>query len=259
MMKHDFEQRRQQRIDSARKRAKKNEKEADSLYGSAMEMASHIPMGQPILVGHHSEKADRRYREKIDNKFRNASGKLDMAAYYERKADAIEGNDAISLDDPNASVKLEAKLQQLQDAQEFMKVANRCIRKRDREAFLKLPNASVVLWETLTTPDVMGDLGFAFYSLRNNSAKIRQVQGQLNKLKQQTTRQAIDKMVNGIRILENKEVNRLQMIFEDRPSAEMRTKLKKNGFRWSPSQGAWQRHISNSAFHAAMQLAREDG
>ncbi|WP_461791676.1 DUF3560 domain-containing protein [Pedobacter sp.] len=64
MMKHDFEERRQKRIDSARKRAQKNGQEADSLYGSAMEMARQIPMGQPILVGHHSEKADRRYREK---------------------------------------------------------------------------------------------------------------------------------------------------------------------------------------------------
>lgn len=255
-MKHDFDQRRENRIAGARERAAKNEKEADSLYNSASEMVSHIPMGQPILVGHHSEKRDRRYRAKIDQKFRGASKKMDMAAYYERKADAIEKNDSIFLDDPLALEKLAAKLKNLEEAQEFMKSGNQCIRKKDRVAFLHLPGASLDLWNKLTTPDVMGDLGFAFYVLRNNSVKIRQVKGQLQKLKRQVSRQEVDKVVNGVRILENKEVNRLQLIFEDRPSEQMRKRLKQNGFRWSPSQGAWQRHISNSAFHAAMEVAK---
>jgi hypothetical protein len=151
-----------------------------------------------------------------------------------------------------------SKLQLLQDAQEFMKAANRCIRTKDREAFLELSNASVLLWETLTIPVVMGNLGFAFYVLRNNSAKIRQVQQQLEKLKRQELRPGVDQMVNGIRILANREANRLQLIFDDRPSEEMRKKLKRNGFRWSPSQGAWQRHISNSAYHAAMEIAKDN-
>ncbi|MCH5684264.1 DUF3560 domain-containing protein [Niabella sp. W65] len=55
-MKHNFEERRQKRIDYAKKQAAKNEQLSDELYNQASKMSSAIPFGQPILVGHHSEK-----------------------------------------------------------------------------------------------------------------------------------------------------------------------------------------------------------
>jgi len=60
-MKQDFEERREKRIETAQQRALKNETESNFLYKKAKEMASMIPLGQPILVGHHSEKGDRNY------------------------------------------------------------------------------------------------------------------------------------------------------------------------------------------------------
>jgi len=89
MMKHDFEERKNRRIINAQNRAIKNEAEADSLYNSAKKMASFIPMGQPILVGHHSEKGHRRYRGKIHDKFGKSFEKRDKAEYYADKAESI--------------------------------------------------------------------------------------------------------------------------------------------------------------------------
>ena len=43
--------------------------DADRLHTDARDMASIIPFGQPILVGHHSEKRDRNYRGRIHKKF----------------------------------------------------------------------------------------------------------------------------------------------------------------------------------------------
>lgn len=37
---------------------------------------------------------------------------------------------------------------------------------------------------------------------------------------------------------------RYQIIFDGKPDAEIRTLLKSNGFKWAPSQGAWQRQIT---------------
>ena len=54
-------------------------------------------MGQPILVGHHSEKGDRRYREKIHNTFGKSFEKKDKAKYYADKAESIENNNDIFL------------------------------------------------------------------------------------------------------------------------------------------------------------------
>ena len=254
-MKHDFGQRKQKRIENAQHQAAKNKAEADSLYKTAKDMSSFIPFGQPILVGHHSEKGDRRYREKIHNKFGKSFEKRETAEYYTQKAKIIQNNDAIFSDDPEALQKLQEKLKALQGSQEFMKGANKCIKKKDNAAFLKLPFATDHLWEQLNTPDYMGRIGFAAYSLTNNNANIRNIEKRIAQLKQQESRVAVDKMVNGVRIYENKDANRLQMIFEGKPSEEIRKQLKANGFHWSPSEGAWQRHISKSALYSAERIA----
>lgn len=254
-MKHDFEQRREKRIANAENRAIKNQQEADNLYNSAKEMAGAIPFGQPILIGHHSEKRDRNYREKIHNKFGQSFEKQEKAAYYADKAESIKNNTAISSDDPQVLQKLNEKLKSLQEAQEFMKSANKHIRKNDKLGFLKLPHATEKLWEDLTTPNVMGHIGFAHYSLSNNGANIRQVQKRIEQLNRQGARQPVDKIINGVRIFENREAGRLQVIFSGKPETEVRKQLKANGFRWSPSENAWQRHISNNAYHSAKEIA----
>jgi len=253
-MKHDFEERRQKRIENAKRLAIKNENEANDLYNSASEMASVIPMGQPILIGHHSERRDRNYRDKIHNKFGKSFEKSERADYYKDKAKTIEQNNAIFSDDPNALEKLNEKLKSLENSQEFMKLANKYIRKNDKESFLKLRFATQKIWEDLTTPNIMGAIGFAHYSLNNNNANIRQVKKRIAQLKNRATRQPIDKIINGVRILENREANRLQIIFDGKPSEDTRKALKGNGFRWSPTEGAWQRQISNCAFIVAQEM-----
>jgi len=49
----------------------------------------------------------------------------------------------------------------------------------------------------------------------------------------------------------NEAENRLQLFFDEKPSAEQRTELKKHGFKWAPSQSAWQRQLTKNAIHAA--------
>ncbi len=58
---------RQERLEE---RIERKEAEADNRFDRAHDMASVIPFGQPILIGHHSEKRDRNYRAKIDNNMR---------------------------------------------------------------------------------------------------------------------------------------------------------------------------------------------
>jgi hypothetical protein len=44
--------------------------EAESRFDTAHKMADVIPFGQPIMVGHHSEKSDRLFRARIDSHHR---------------------------------------------------------------------------------------------------------------------------------------------------------------------------------------------
>lgn len=45
----------------------------------------------------------------------------------------------------------------------------------------------------------------------------------------------------------NHEADRLQLIFDGKPSPEVISILKKNGYRWSPRFGAWQRQLTLNA------------
>ena len=69
--------------------ADSHQRKADQRLGTARSMASVIPFGQPILVGHHSEGRDRRYRARIDNNFRKAFEEKTRADELRRRAESI--------------------------------------------------------------------------------------------------------------------------------------------------------------------------
>ena len=60
--------------------------------------------------------------------------------------------------------------------------------------------------------------------------------------------------INGVRFVKNYESDRLQLYFDGKPSTEMICKLKANAFRWSPSNGCWQRQLTGNAICAAERL-----
>ncbi len=49
---------------------------------------------------------------------------------------------------------------------------------------------------------------------------------------------------------------RVQFIFDGKPDEETRELLKANGFRWAPSQGAWQRQLTQAGKAAAERVKR---
>jgi hypothetical protein len=58
----------------------------------------------------------------------------------------------------------------------------------------------------------------------------------------------------GVEIIENTESDRLQLVFDGRPTAEMMTDMKKSGWHWSPSNKAWQRKLTDNAMRSARVL-----
>lgn len=55
------------------------------------------------------------------------------------------------------------------------------------------------------------------------------------------------------RVVADEESDRLKIIFSDdqRPDDQLKDKLKKNTFRWSPRSQAWQRKLTMNAYRAA--------
>ena len=98
------------------------------------------------------------------------------------------------------------------------------------------------------------------YLLTNNNANIRRTRQRIEDLKSQS--EYAGWAFPGGRAEINEGENRLQLFFEEKPSEEQRRELKSNGFKWAPSQGAWQRQLTKNAIYAAgrMEFLRpEDG
>lgn len=83
-------ERAEHRVVNAERRSQKAAEQSNSLYEKAREMAEVIPFGQPIHIGHHSEKRDRNYRDKIHNTYGKAFKEADKADYYTDKAETAK-------------------------------------------------------------------------------------------------------------------------------------------------------------------------
>jgi len=75
------------------------------------------------------------------------------------------------------------------------------------------------------------------------------------KPKQVETGESTFKEYEGARIVENKDIDRIQLFFDEKPSNEVRTELKKSGWHYSKTNDdAWQRKITGNALFSAEQI-----
>lgn len=173
---------------------------------------------------------------------------------------ALYGKDVIKSGDQDAIERLEEKLVSLKETQERMKVANKAIRLKDAEKGdeeLKILGYSDEQIQELRTPDYMGRVGFPAYALQNNNANIHRVEERLKSLKAAKEKGTKETEFELFKVVENVEVMRLQIIFDGKPEADVRAVLKKHGFKWAPSQGAWQRMLNPAGKYALNRVKEE--
>lgn len=207
-----------------------------------------------------NETCDRRAKEYLD--WNEATLKR-----LERKYNpVIKANAPISSDDNNAVEKLQAKIAQAEATQELMKKANAIIRKAlpDTEtvAALKVLGISDTNAYKLLQPDYMGRKGFQDFYLKNNSANIRRMKERIAELEREEERRVTiqddqEEEVNGVRVVENTDINRIQLKFPGKPEAGIRDRLKASGFRWSPTEGAWQRQLNEAGRGAVKKVLEQ--
>jgi len=247
---YDRQERRRERLEA---RAERLSREGAAKIESGFERLRAIPFGQPILVGHYSEKGDRNYRRK-------AGGSIDKGFALQKQAGeaaaraASVGTAGISSDNPDAIEELQAKLAKLEALQARMTAANKLVRKGDVAGLAVLMGSEAIAAQ-LMQPDYCGRLGFASYQLTNNGANIRRIKDRIAHLGREATRQPSETLHNsGVRMVENVEENRVQLFFPGKPDEATRAMLKGRGFRWSPMEGAWQRQLNNGSIYAARNI-----
>lgn len=133
-----YRERRERRAERLRGWAGKREQKSAAAFDSARRIADGIPLGQPILVGHHSEKRHRRDIERIDNGMRRGVEHERKAASMASRADTIEHQLEVSIysDDPDAVERLTERIAGLEAKRERIKTVNKLIRKVGLQAAL---------------------------------------------------------------------------------------------------------------------------
>ena len=186
---------------------------------------------------------------------------------YLRKIRDTLSNASVQSSDSAAMEKLQTKLDGLKQSHEAMKGAMAYYRKNGTFKGFEHPGISA---ETLSKEeDFIKRNGWGGFNLTNSSAEIRRTQSridELNKVKAgadaakanpeaaaQATAAKYPK-VDGVEVQENAEQMRVQLRFPGKPDDATRTLLKSHGFRWSPSQGAWQRQLTGNGTYAAKQV-----
>jgi hypothetical protein len=163
--------------------------------------------------------------------------------------------------DPKRIARAQAKIDKAERLQELMKVANKVVRKKkltDAEKVAELVELELSQTQAhkLLEPDFAGRAGFPSYQLTNNNANIRRMKQRITQLERQAQDTTAEIAVGEVRVVDNVEENRVQIFFPDKPSDEIRAKLKSNGFHWAPKWDGrpWQRKRGNNW---ALQLAKE--
>lgn len=126
-----YRERRARRAERLREWAAKRAAKGEAATASARQTADMIPLGQPILVGHHSEGRHRRDLERIDARFRKGYEHRQKAAEFESRAANIERAAAGSIyrDDPDALEALERRINELEHERDRVRRFNASVRK----------------------------------------------------------------------------------------------------------------------------------
>ena len=202
----------------------------------------------PVAAKHKQNAA----RERNDARYSEVLGIL-------KKIQSV-GTGGIMSDDKDALAKLTAKLEKLEKHQATMKAANAAVRMKDTakgDAKLKEMGYTDEEIKQLRTPDFCGRVGYPDYEMKNNNANIRRIKERiaaLEKEAQRATENTGPVKGDGYELVENTDMGRIQFIFDGKPDDGTRALLKENGFRWAPSQGAWQRMLNDNGRSAARRV-----
>ena len=146
--------------------------------------------------------------------------------------------------------RLQSKLDTLTELHDKMKAANKIVRSKkmseeeqiDGLVALGLNEQQAV--EILKPTERWQSVGFPTYQLQNNLAKIKATQEAIERRKAMA--EADDKEIafNGGRVVVCNSEERMRFYFDEIPSVEVRNLMKRNAFKWSPKNGAWQRQLT---------------
>lgn len=218
----DYEERRKRRIERYKELSLKAQERSSQYSNSNANRILQIVPGQPILVGHHSEKRHRKLIKKAQDDIRKSIEEDNKSNFYKERAENAENSKVIYSDDPQAIIKLKEKLERLEN----------------EKASIKAREHST--WE-----------------LTNIGATIRETKKRIERLEKLENIEFQEINFENGKVIHNKEINRIQFLFDNIPDEDTRKILKSYGFRWSRHEKAWQRVFNLNCIRATNIIVKE--
>jgi hypothetical protein len=177
--------------------------------------------------------------------------------YITKLEDILTGKEIIKSNDSDAVEKLQEKVEQLETLQETMKTANAYYKKNNTlDGFEMDDKLKSECYRMIKSG--WSERPFPAYELTNNNAKIKNTKERLEKLqkaKATPTKETIESDI--CQVIENTEAMRIQLVFDGKPDERTREILKSNGFKWAPSQNAWQRQLTDNARYSTKRVLEQ--
>ena len=257
-----YEHEQEAKKDYLEERAAKKREQSSESFKRSHTLVEHIPVGQPILVGHHSEKHHRNTLDKSWAAIGKSVALDDEATKLESRAAGV-GSGGIASNDPQALQKLNMKLEGLIRNQETMKAVNKIIRRKNLTKAEKI--AAIVsderLNETLAKerlePDCFGGIGFAQYTLRNNNVNIHSTKKRIASLERIRNSAPIEfenddfsmRIADGFVVID---------FVHGKPVKEVRILIGRTySFNFKRTLGVWRRKVTANCLSAAVRLLKQ--
>ena len=182
-----YRERREAKAARLREWADKRDDKATAAQAAADKTAEMIPFGQPILIGHHSERGDRNRRARMRSNYDKAHEHGNKADEMRRRADGIEraADRAVYSDDEDAADKLRARIAEREAERDGIKAFNVKVRKTgeyDLELLSPLRQANYTSIAKYSSHQLGKGGTFPPYVLSNLGATIRKDKKRLEAL-----------------------------------------------------------------------------
>lgn len=233
------------KLERRREWAEKARGRAAARFDAAHSLAARIPMGQPILVGHHSERHARRDAERIEGNLSKGVAETRLADDHQAKAAGLSGQleRAIFSDDSNAVEALEARIATNEATAKRYAEINRAWRKtagttEERIASLVATGAcSQQLASTIAEIMKLCPWLDKPFDATNVRARIRSDRERIEEIRRRAAKsEAAVSAVGGV-LVEDAGPDHVRVTFAKRPERAVLDALRAAGFWWA--HGSW--------------------
>lgn len=158
--------------------------------------------------------------------------------------------------------RLQNKLDTLTEWHEQMKAANKIIKNKSLTEDEQREELAAIGLDEREITDVMGKgslpwSGYPTASLSNNLVKIKATQAAIERHKAMAEAEDKEIKFNGGRVVICNSDERMRFYFDAIPSAEVRALMKRNAFKWSPKNSAWQRQLTANCKYDTKRILAE--